>query len=118
MDITLTTEIIIMVVNAVLALISLAIMWQKLTSRIEALEKAMEDNATDDKELRIKVESLEKLFSKIEVLETKQNAQNEAIHYSIGLLNTNIEKLTNKLDSFVEGYNNVRIEVEGLKKNA
>lgn len=116
MEFTLTTELSIIISQIVGGIISLTIVWQKLNSRIEKLELQIAENNDNDKALRNKVEALDKLFTKIEVLETKQNAQNEAIHYSIVMLNTSIEKLNNKLDAFVNVVNNTKLEVEALKK--
>ena len=93
MEFTLTTELTILLLQILAGIISLVIVWQKLGNRIEKLELQISENNDNDKALRLKVEALDKLFTKIEVLETKQNAQNEAIHYSIKMLNSSIEKL-------------------------
>lgn len=116
MEFTLTTELFIILSQIVGGVISLTIVWQKLNNRIEKLELQIKENTQNDKELKLKVDALDKLYTKIEVLETKQNAQNEAIHYSIVTLNTSIEKLNNKLDNFVNVVNNTKLEVEALKK--
>jgi len=116
MEFTLTTELTILLLQILAGIISLVIVWQKLGNRIEKLELQISENNDNDKALRLKVEALDKLFTKIEVLETKQNAQNEAIHYSIKMLNSSIEKLNNKLDTFVNVVNNTKLDVEALKK--
>jgi len=116
MEFTLTTELTILLLQILAGIISLVIVWQKLGNRIEKLELQISENNDNDKALRLKVEALDKLYTKIEVLETKQNAQNEAIHYSITMLNSSIEKLNNKLDTFVNVVNNTKLDVEALKK--
>jgi chromosome segregation ATPase len=116
MEFTLTTELSILLLQILAGIISLVIVWQKLGNRIEKLELQIAENNDNDKALRLKVEALDKLYTKIEVLETKQNAQNEAIHYSITMLNSSIEKLNNKLDTFVNVVNNTKLDVEALKK--
>lgn len=116
MEFTLTTELFIIVSQIVGGIISIIVVWQKLNARIEKLELQLKENNQNDRDLKNKVEALDKLYTKIEVLETKQNAQNEAIHYSISMLNVNIEKLNNKLDVFSNIVNSTKLDVEALKK--
>lgn len=118
MEITLTTEIFIFLGQTLGGIITIVIMWQKMTARVAKLENEMSLNVASDKELRIKVEGLERLFTKIESLETKQNAHNEIMNATLSALTKELEKISNKMDAFVDGVNNVKLDVEGLKKNA
>lgn len=89
--------------------------WNKQDNKIENLENRIAENEANDKELKIKVESLNRLYTKIELIESKQISQSDAMNATLTSLNVSISNLNHKLDVFVESYNKLNTDVEVLK---
>ena len=89
--------------------------WTKQDNRIANLETKATENEIADKELQVEVKSLSRLYSKIELLESKQISQSDAMNTTLTSLNIAITHLNNKLDMFSENYNKLNTEVEIIK---
>ena len=89
--------------------------WTKQDNRITNLETKATENEIADKELQVEVKSLSRLYSKIELLESKQISQSDAMNATLTSLNIAITHLNNKLDMFSENYNKLNTEVEIIK---
>ena len=89
--------------------------WTKQDNRITNLETKATENEIADKELQVEVKSLSRLYSKIELLESKQISQSDAMNATLNSLNIAITHLNNKLDMFSENYNKLNTEVEIIK---
>ena len=85
---------------------------------LQNLEHRIVENEINDKELKAKVESLNRLYTKIELIESKQISQNDAMNTTLTSLNISIQTLNKKLDVFIDGYNRLNTDVEVLKSKS
>lgn len=118
MEITLTEVTIGTVVAFIVNTIKITTKWNKQDNKIENLENRIQDNEAGDKELKVKVESLNRLYTKIELLESKQISQSDTMNTTLTSLNASIGNLNSKLDIFVESYNKLNTDVEVLKSKS
>ena len=89
----------------------------ELKTKLENIAKKNKD-VHNDKELKAKVESLNRLYTKIELIESKQISQNDAMNTTLTSLNISIQTLNKKLDVFIDGYNRLNTDVEVLKSKS
>jgi cell division protein FtsL len=96
-------------------IITVVTKWTRQDNRILNLETKSTENEIADKELQVEVKSLSRLYSKIEIIETKQISQSDAMNATLTSLNISITHLNNKLDMFAENYNKLNTDVEIIK---
>ena len=92
--------------------------WNQQDNKFQNLEHRIVENEINDKELKAKVESLNRLYTKIELIESKQISQNDAMNTTLTSFNISIQTLNKKLDVFIDGYNRLNTDVEVLKSKS
>lgn len=118
MNVNVTWELIVMLVNGVAGLITIAIFFQKLRSENETLKERITANEKSDEELRKKVESLEVLHTDIKVMDSKFADHRDSLQKAILDLKEAVVSLSQDIKSIVMNQNKLFTEIEVLKKTS